>query len=183
MLRPIFASRETNEKMKLLHKERIDIYSFFPIDKGDCACASMIKEWKDKLLLMDATKREAELDKVGPLHCPRDTTGMTKYTLTCKNCNEVQGECYATDLSLSDFCDFHYMNWTDGEQWYGCLTPNISPIDQRLTLECMCGYDTRDFRANQTLSAARVEEIETENAHGRDYNQPDSKFLVEVKRA
>lgn len=178
MQRAIFASRDIQEKMKLLKKRKISVYSFFPIDKGDCECAEMIREWKDKLVLMKPKDREAELEKREFITCPKDKTGMTKYRINCKNCGEVQGFCYASDASLSDFFDFHYTNWTDGERWFGCFTPNISPIDQKLGIECTCGQDTRDFRANMTLSAKRSFEMERKNAIGRNFDDQKSKYHV-----
>lgn len=180
MQRAIFASQDLNHKMKLMKKQRLSVYSFFPIDKGDCECAEMISDWKDKLVLMTAKDREAEIEKRKFLECPRDKTLLNRYEISCKNCGEIQGYCYASDSSLSDFCDFHYTNWTDGELWYGCLTPNISPVDQKLTLECTCGQDTRDFRANMTLSAKKAIEIERQNKIGRDYDDPKSKFKVKA---
>lgn len=178
LVRPLFASRDVHTRMKLLKKKKITIYSLYPIDKGDCECVTMIKNYKDKLLLMSQKDREAEIEKTNYLVCPRDKSKMRRYKIICKNCDEVQGFCWATDATLKDFCDFHYVQWTDGNFWYGCLTPNISPIDQSLTLECTCGYDTRDFRANMTLPGRIATRIERENAKGREFATIKSKFNV-----
>lgn len=176
--RIIYASSDIALKMKHLKQKRIDILSFYPNDKGDCVCVKMISEWKDKLMLLPEAQRNSEIAKIKQLRCPRDKTGMQRYAITCRNCGEVQGYCWATDPSLTDFCDFHYVQWTDGEQWFGCFTPNISPITQQLTLECTCGQDTRDFRANQTLSGKVVERLEKESRKGREFNKADSKFAI-----
>ncbi len=170
-------------KIKLDKRSSLTIYSFFPIDPGDCECMAMVKEWKDKLLLTPPDKREALVEKTGHLVCPRDKSSMRRYEITCKVCGQVEGYCWATNSTLADFCDFHYVNWTDGELWYGCLTPNISPITQELTLECTCGQDTRDFRANMTLSAKKAIEIERGNSIGRKFGDQKSKFKVmEVRK-
>lgn len=178
MRRSISASADIATRMKLLKKKRIDIYSFFPIDKGDCVCAKLVSDWQDKLRMMPQEKKDAEIEKLGHFICPRDKTGMTRYVITCNNCNEIMGYCWATDATLDDFCDFHYVSWTDGNEWFGCFTPNISPITQQLTIECTCGQDTRDFRANQTLPGKRIEQLEREAKIGREFNKPDSKFAV-----
>ena len=166
------------EKMKLAKQKKVKIYSFFPIDRGDCECQKMIREWKDKLLLIRPKDREAEIEKTGFLECPRSKDGMRRFEITCKKCGEVQGRCWASDETLEDFFDFHYTNWTNGKKWFGCFTPNISPISQKLTLECTCGQDTRDFRANQTLPGEIAEGLENSNRIGRDFGKPNSKFLV-----
>lgn len=178
MMRPIFASRELGDRMKVKEESRVNVYSFFPVDPGDCACASIIEEWKDKLRMMNDRDRKTVIQNTNHLECTRDKTGMKRYTITCNNCGEIQGYCWAKDATLTDFCDFHYYQWCDGELWHGCLTPNISPIDQSLTLECCCGQDSRDFRANKTLSPLRADSIERSNRIGRRYNQANSKFSV-----
>lgn len=179
MKRVIYASYDISEKMKKLKKERIDVYSFFPIDKGDCECNKMIREWKDKLTLMNDKDRENTMLQIKNLTCPKDKTDMKQYTIICKNCDEIQGYCYASNSNLEDFCDFHYVSWTDGVQWFGCFTPNISPITQQLTLECACGQDTRDFRANQTLATKTVIELEEKAKEGREFGTNESKFNVQ----
>lgn len=181
--RKVFTSGDMANKMKLLKKNRLEVFSFFPIDKGDCDCASLISEWKDKLKMMSPNQREAEIEKIGHLTCPRaKESGMKRYTITCENCGQTQGYCYSKNASLVDWVDFHYLQWTNGEEWKGCLTPNISPITQQLTLECTCGQDTRDFRANMTLPGKVIADIENKNKKGREFNKSDSKFKVTVMK-
>lgn len=179
MLRNITASRETEERVKLSKNKRLDMYSFYPVDKGNCICQSLISEWKEKMSGMHPKYREDEMVKMNhALVCPRDKSQMTRYMLVCNKCSQVQGYCWATDNTLVDWCDFHYVNWTDGTRWYGCLTPNVSPIDQSLTIECTCGQDTRDFRANMTLPSIIAETMEKENKVGRHFGKTNSKFNV-----
>lgn len=106
--------------------------------------------------------------------------GMRRYEVTCKACGEVMGYCWATDNTLGDWCEFHFTQWKDGKRWHGCMTPHISPVTEQLCLECCCGQDTRDFRANTTLSARVASRIEERNRVGREFGKPDSKFLVRI---
>ena len=70
----------------------------------------------------------------------------------------------------------HYANWTDGEQWFGNFTVNVSPVDQKLGIECTCGVDTRDFRANMTRPPKEAAEREKNNKIGREFGQPNSVY-------
>ena len=178
MSRVVFASRESNVIVSASGKDRLDIYSFFPCDKSDCECQKMVLEMKKKLSTIPANQRADLLEKTGHLVCPRDKSGMNRYKITCGACGDVVGFCWATDASLTDWCDFHYVQWTDGQFWYGCFTPHISPITQQLCIECACGQDTRDFRANMTLPGILAEKMENENVIGREFNSNMSKFQV-----
>lgn len=178
MKRIIATSQDVNTRMKLFKQKQLVVYSFFPIDKGDCVCRNMIYEWKKKMAAMPENKRQEEMERLGNLVCSRDKTFMKRYEIYCAECGDVQGYCWATDETLTDWCDFHYAQWTDGKQWHGCFTPNISPITEQLTLECVCGNDTRDFRANMTLSSKLAQSIEESNKIGREFNSQASKFKV-----
>lgn len=178
MIRKVFASREVGVIAKASHSKKINIYSFFPCDKGDCECQPTILKWKQDLATMPANEKENLLRDKKVLDCTKKTKGYNRYEITCNNCGQILGYCWASDPTLKDFFNFHYVQWTDGEQWFGCLTPNISPITQQLTLECTCGFDTRDFRANMTLSAKTAIEIEKSNSIGRDFGLLNSKFAV-----
>lgn len=178
MKRIIFASKEMNNVAKKSSNGKVQVYSFFPVDRGNCSCQPYVLEWKNKLAITPPDKKDEILQDMKYLTCHRDKTLMNRYEISCANCKEVLGYCWATDPTLVDFCDFHYTSWTNGEQWYGCLTPNISPISEELCLECTCGSDTRDFRANMTLSAKDAETMEKNNAIGRKYGNMDSKFIV-----
>lgn len=177
-MRKVQASARTALDVKRKGRGRIEIYSFFPCDRGDCKCQGIIKKWKERLAVMNDGQKEGEIRRVKFLTCPRDKTGMSRYQISCKKCGEVLGYCWATDDSLSDWCDLHYVNWTDGKQWHGCLTPHISPITQELCFECCCGADTRDFRANMTISEKRAMAIEKTNSIGRGFGKTKSAFQV-----
>lgn len=178
--REILASRETGIVAKKSSSGRVEIYGFFPIDRADCDCQKMIVKWKNDLSAMSSKRRSLVIKQAKFLECPKDKEKMNRYNITCKNCGEILGYCWATDETLTDWCDFHYVQWTDGNQWYGCFTPHISPITQELCLECCCGQDTRDFRANMTLSHRIATGIEKENSKGRSFGNKFSKFKIGI---
>lgn len=178
MKRKVFASKETKDKADKKPKKKIEVYSFFPNDKASCLCQPMVLEWKKRLATMNIEENNALVETTQYLVCPKSKEGYKRYEIKCANCKEVVGYCWASDETLTDFFDFHYTQWSDGIEWFGCLTPQISPITQKLCLECVCGADTRDFRANATLSDEAIADIERENSVGRDFGTKDSKFEV-----
>ena len=182
-MRKIYTSRDMATQMSLHKQKRIDVYSFFPVDRADCECQEVIKEWRDKLALMPKEEISQEIAKQEYITCPRDKAGLNRYEITCGSCGEVQGYCWASDETLTDWCDFHYVQWTNGKEWKGCLTPQISPIDESLCLECACGLDSRDFRANMTLPSIVASEKESSNKVGREFGKINSKFKVEKVRS
>lgn len=179
-MRKIFASGETNTAVANSLNKRVEIYSFFPNDRAGCECQKMVLGWKKKLAETPPNKRKGLIQEAGFLVCPRDKTGMQRYKITCKNCKETLGYCWATDNTLRDFCDFHYVSWTDGIEWHGCLTPHISPITEQLCFECCCGEDTRDFRANMTLPGSVACQKEELCRIGRDFGKATSKFSTRI---
>lgn len=180
MNRKVFASRETNIVALSSKNKKVEVYSFFPNDKADCECQKMVLEWKQKLAGLPQNKRETLIQETKFLVCPRDKTGLKRYKIICKNCNEILGFCWASDSSLKDFCDFHYVCWSNGLVWHGCFTPHISPITEQLCLECCCGQDTRDFRANMTLPGKIAYQKEEVNKIGRDFGKINSKFSTRI---
>lgn len=178
MKRIIYASQETRFKVDQTPGKKLGIYSFFPADKSDCVCQKEIREIKEKLATLNEEQRHLLVQGRRILECKRPKAGASRYKVTCPNCGEVVGYCWATDNTLKDWFDFHYVQWTDGERWYGCLTPQISPIDEKLCLECCCGWDTRDFRANMTLPHKIAMVYEEDNKVGREFGRSDSKFKV-----
>lgn len=156
------------------------MYSFFPVDPHDCECKDHIEIFKRQLGEMTEAERSSKIEQMGSFECSRPKDGMQRYEITCNNCGQIQGYLWATDPSLKDWCDFHYVNWTDGNEWFGCLTPNISPISGELGIECTCGYDTRDFRANMTLNMVETVKMEDRNKEGREFDKPGSKFTARV---
>lgn len=158
--------------------KKIEIYSFLPIDRADCPCQPEILKMKGKLAEMPPNKREQFVKDTKVFVCPKNKTGYNRYELECKNCHQILGYCWASTPELLDWFDFHFTQWTDGKFWYGCFTPHISPITQKLCLECTCGQDTRDFRANMTMPSKLSTMIEDSNKVGRDFGKSDSKFEV-----
>lgn len=162
-MRKVSVSLEAIKKLK--NKAKRVIKSNLPIDRYDCICQKEI------------TRIKKTPSKPAYLECPRDRTGMEKYEIICAICKSKIAELYATDVTLTDWCDLHYFCEHDSKEWKGCMAVNISPIDGKLGFECTCGNDTRDFRANTTLKpkdlAAKIKETEV----GREFTK-DSKFLV-----
>lgn len=183
-MRKIYASRKLSTKLTTREEAYVSVYSFFPIDRASCECDDAIHAFKARMGTMAEGQRRKHIKELGHLECPRDKTGMRRYEIYCgeRKCKQVLGYLWATDKHLTDWCDFHYLSWSDGEQWYGCLTPNISPVDEYLGLECCCGNDTRDFRANMTLPGKVAHEIEKRNAVGRRFGEKDSKFKTRLVR-
>ena len=182
-IRHIFASREVSVVVTNSPSKTIEIYSFFPCDKASCDCQKVIVDFKKKLSTLPANEKQALMAQTERIICSRSKKGMKRYRIVCKTCGEILGYCWATDNTLKDWCDFHYTQWTDGKEWHGCLTPHVSPITEQLCLECCCGADTRDFRANMTLPISTAMEIEEENQVGRDFGTADSKFAVRTVSA
>lgn len=180
MKRKILASREMEEMVKLSSNGKVSIYSFFPCDRAVCPCQKIILGFKKKLPTLTQKERRSLIEDTRFIQCPRDKTGMKRYKVSCKSCGETQGYCWATNNTLQDFFDFHYVQWTDGERWYGCLAPHISPITEELCIECVCGQDTRDFRANMTLPFKVADRFEKSNMVGRKFGRGDSKFKTRV---
>ena len=177
-MRKIFTSKDTGCVASQNATGKVEVYSFFPNDKASCECQPIVLEFKKKLAMLNEGDRKKLLSETKRLICPRDKKGMFRYKITCKNCGEVLGYCWATDNTLKDWCDFHYVCWADETEWHGCLTPHISPITEQLCLECTCGSDTRDFRANMTLPYKTTSAIELINRIGRDFGKASSYFSV-----
>lgn len=181
-MRTIMASNDTSVKMQLAKQERLEVYSYFPIDQPSCPCQIVIERLKDRWGQMPQLDVHSEVHQNRVFVCPHDKTGYNRYQVICNECSEVAGYCWAKDATLQDYFDFHYYQYTDGQVWHGCLTPNISPIDLKLGIECCCGNDTRDFRANLTLPRRQAMIKESQNSEGRAFGKPGSKFrAVEMK--
>lgn len=180
MKRKIFASAEIGLQAKASSNGMVQVYSFFPVDRANCPCQAVGLEWKRKLAKANESERSQLLSETPFLTCPRNKEGMQKYKVTCNNCGDILGDCWAVDATLQDWCDFHYIQWTKGDFWHGCFTPHISPVTEQLCFECCCGQDTRDFRANMTMNEKRAIRIEDKNSVGRNLGKDDSKFLATI---
>jgi len=139
------------------------IVGFLPADKPKCGCANLVLNEKKKMSLMTDVQRRVYVAQKKTIDCPRhNKKGMDQYKIICKNCGELVGYIHATDKNLTDWCNFHYVVSTDGREWFGGLTPNINPEDGELGIECSCGVDTRNSKAE-----------------GKHFNKKDSVFKLE----
>ena len=59
-------------------------------------------EWKKKLATLSDEKRREEVKRTRYLECPRSKIGMRRYKISCNNCGETLGYCWATDKTLND---------------------------------------------------------------------------------
>lgn len=190
--------------------ERV-IYSFFPCDKWECDCQGLIENLKVKFGSMTTNQIQTYKDRLGSvLRCTRNKNGMKLYKIHCNKCNALLAECFATDDTISDWCDLHYicksvlgkrkedfgrmvakkdksgkvigseykphLKEVEFGYWEGALAINISPIDGKLGIECACGQDTRDFRANATLPDEERAKLVKRSMQGRELGKQDSKF-------
>lgn len=135
-------------------------------------------EFNNKMEKLSIEDMAALKFKTEYIRCPRDKKDMKKFKLYCGMCGDLVGECYATDDTLTDYCDFHYVSTHDGEYWHGALGINLSPIDQMIGIECGCGNDTRDFRANNTLLPELKKQKIDETSYGRAYGNKESRYKV-----
>lgn len=163
----------SKETKKLKYTENISsskkkkFVGLTPVDDYYCDCRKIIEEMYKKV---------ASGDKPYFIECPKkNNKKYKKYKIECQNCKNIVAEIFATDDTLTDFCDFHYITETDGDHWFGAFTVQLSPIDGKIGIECSCGQDTRDFRANNTLPKKLSYKL-TENLKGKEFGKADSKF-------
>lgn len=173
-------SRETSEYMKEKGLDKLEIVSFFPIDSPYCECKKQIVEVTRLLMKMSPDEQRAYKAKQRVIHCERSKEGLKHFKIVCANCSELQGTLWSKDETLKEWIDFHYYQYTDGKNWHGCQTPNLSVITLQLTLQCFCGQDTRDFRNHPYYPDKGFGEIEEKNAVGREFGNKDSKFFVMI---
>lgn len=155
------------------------LYSFFPCDRWNCECVALKNDRIAELAQLNEDKRREAILREDHMECPRDKDGMRCYRIYCNNCDSPIAELWSKDEALSDFCDLHYISFTDGEVWKGTFGVNISPIDGKLGFECACGADTRDFRANTTMPGKAVREKIDANLKGRDFGVEGAKYRTE----
>lgn len=130
-----------------------------------------------EMSLMTAVDRERFIEK-GPIDFVVDKDGRQKYELLCSRCGEKVAYLWARNEQLEDWCDLHYLCSYDKDSWKGALAINVSPIDGKLGVECACGEDTRDHRANRTLPPiAKRLMIEYSIKH-RDFGNSNSRFAA-----
>lgn len=167
--RSVSASKEASVRVD--KKGTIKILSDNPVDRSNCKCVKEIIKKKKN-------------DTKKAIRCPRrNEPDLKKYSIYCSNCEAKVAEVYAKDKSMSDWADLHYYveckkNKIKTYTWRGAMAINISPIDEKLGIECTCGNDTRDFRANTTMPSALVQPVIEENMKGREFGKEDSKFYL-----
>jgi hypothetical protein len=117
MIRPELAKSKgrVSNQMFLNLRERggkVEIYSFFPVDRFDCECIGKVNDAKKLFATMNAKEREAYKKKLGHIKCPRaDKPGYKKYLIRCADCGAVVAYVAARDKNLTDWCDMHYYNY------------------------------------------------------------------------
>jgi hypothetical protein len=188
-------SGETFEKLK--PEGKLKIVSFFPIDKKDCGCGPVIKDWTEKFGHMDPAEIK-ELQSKGSINCPRAQEKEYKnYEIICGNCGDLIATISLKDEDIDNWCNLHYISEAkiriekikEGKkitkiehgEWHGCMAVNVSPTDGKLGFECACGNDTRDFRMAQLTNPIAIAKLR-ENMKGREFNKKDSKYILkEIK--
>lgn len=174
------ASTET-KLVTQVEKGPVKVFGFYPIDPPhETGAHRHVTDWKNKLARMTQRARVGRMSEMQQLPTTADVSGKSKYEIACTNCGAIQGYLMAFDDRLNGWCDFHYTQWSDGDYWYGCLTPHVSPIDGTLCLLCCCGQDTRDFRANMSIGQRRASLIEESNQKGRQWGSADAKFVARL---
>jgi hypothetical protein len=156
-----------------------DIVGHMAINPPDIArkFAMQKAEIMREMTLMSAVDRERFIDK-GPIDFVVDKDGRQKYELYCSGCGEKVAYVWARNEKLDDWCDLHYLCSYNKESWKGALAINVSPIDGKIGIECACGEDTRDHRANKTLPPiAKRLMIEYSMKH-RDFGDSNSRFAA-----
>lgn len=104
---------------------------------------------QNRMARMHPQQQEIFKKKQKRMTCPRNKAGLTKFTVVCNQCNDVVGELYAKDASLSDndWCDLHYIcKAVRGKHvtlWHGAMSVNLNPDTGQVGFECACGNDSR----------------------------------------
>lgn len=114
----------------------------------------------------------------GPIDFISDKGNRKKYEILCSNCGDKVAYCWASDDSLSDWVDLHYLTWYNAESWRGALAINVSPIDGKLGIECACGEDTRDFRAAPHMAPLQRQLMTEYSLKHRVFGTKESKFAA-----
>ena len=130
-----------------------------------------------EMALMNFGDRERFIEK-GPIDFVTDKGKRKKYDITCTRCGEKVAYVWAKNDKLDDWCDLHYICGYNKDSWFGAMAINVSPIDGKLGIECACGEDTRDYRANKTMAPIQKNLMIEYVMKHRDFATPDSKFIA-----
>lgn len=113
----VFKTRTSNEELAFLKKSRLlkhDIYSFFPVDKWDCECQGLINDIKNQMTHLRPEDIEDFKKSLGVVRCPKAIRPTyKKYKVKCQNCGEIVAEVFATGPDLKDYCDLHYVGYSE----------------------------------------------------------------------
>lgn len=177
----------SNELLIELKKvKKKTIVSFLPNDKRGCDCFGLVRDWMGK---MNDIKFQGVKEAIGIIDCP-SILGKKKFEIRCSQCGDLVGYIHASDQSLRDWCNLHYVSEArlvkkKGKvygEWHGCMSLQISPRDEQLGFECACGNDTRDFRISNNLRGKELDAKIKVNMIGRKFNENNSKFILkEIK--
>lgn len=179
----ISTSQEQLQKMLDNKVKEEVVYSFFPCDHWKCDCQAAIMDIKTRFSQMSPKQIEEFKSKTKVVRCKKGDK-KTRYEIKCNSCKSIVAECAADNDKLENWCDLHYIATSyiekgKGEvrsKWKGALAVNVSPIDGKIGIECCCGVDTRDFRANSTLEGKELKRRIEDSLVGRLFEEEDSKF-------
>lgn len=176
----ISTSMDQYNKMVMSGKKEDIIYSFFPSDPWKCECQPILLDLKARFSQMNSGEIQIIKNSMKVVRCPL-ALKKNKYKIMCTNCKEHVADVAADNSNLDNWCDLHYISTSyidknGAGHWKGALSINISPIDGKIGIECCCGADTRDFRANSTLPGKVVKRKIEECSKGREFGNKDSKF-------
>lgn len=180
-MRKIAASNEVKKSLKRNKQDKVEITAFFFIDPPNEKSNNALTKLRSDIYQMSDKKKIQYINENPLITSPlvEGNPNLKRYAIRCNECGEVQGVVMAEDSALTNWCDFHYYQWSDGNEWRGCFAPHVSPITGELCLECCCGQDTRDFTLNKSLPKMFAEQKERENKVGRQFGRNNSKFRLE----
>lgn len=130
------------------------------------------------LARMSPVVRNVYLKQHAPFDFVKDKRGYKQYSVICARCGDQVATVWATDGTLKDWCDLHYICWHDENTWYGAMEVQISLIDEQLGFECACGEDTRDFRTAKSMSPVLRDLAANYSMKHREFNKPTSAFVA-----
>lgn len=166
-------------KSVLGKNEQKEIWGIIPINpiKKQRAFQDKLNALLRGLSQMSVTEQR-KFREQGVIDLVEDKTGYSLFTVYCKNCGSKVATVWATDETLTDWCDLHYYTLLTPTGWAGCLAVNDSPIDGRLGFECACGMDTRDYRVNKSLPPIAKQFMIEQNEKQRPFDKPSSGFVA-----
>lgn len=160
-------------------KKRIDIIGHIAINPPEIEKeirmqkATILRE----MAMMNQAERKDFINK-GPIDFAGDKRRKKRYYIYCTRCQEKIAYVWAKNEKLEEWCDLHYLCSHDRETWYGALAINVSPIDGKIGIECACGEDTRDYRANRSMPPIQKQLMIEYSQKHRKFGDANSTFLA-----